>query len=86
MRRKWRMMIVIVVGLLVAYAKIQVPVLFVYGTHDWSRPGEREANRTITPGSRVTIVSNAGHFLSLDAPEDIIQLILSFRDARHERT
>jgi len=55
------------------YPKIDVPVLLVYGDYDWSHPEEREGNHRTIPGSQMKIVSAAGHFLSLDAPERLIQ-------------
>ncbi len=58
------------------YHQIDVPVLLVYGDHDWSRPEEREANHRAIPGAGITIVKDAGHFLALDAPEALTQLIL----------
>ena len=58
------------------YNKIDVPVLLVYGDHDWSRPEEREANQRAIPRAKMTIVKDAGHFLALDAPEALAQLIL----------
>lgn len=63
------------------YARIEIPVLLVYGEHDWSRRDEREANHKIIPGSQVRTINSAGHFLSLDAPEPLIQLILTFNRA-----
>ncbi|MFQ5804485.1 MAG: alpha/beta fold hydrolase, partial [Candidatus Methylomirabilales bacterium] len=51
------------------YPKIAVPVMLVYSERDWSRPDEREANHRAIPGGQKTIVKDAGHFLSLDAPE-----------------
>lgn len=62
------------------YGKIKIPTLLIYGEHDWSQPKEREANHKLIPDAKMVIVSNANHFLSLDAPEDVIQLILSFKD------
>lgn len=70
----------------VDYAKIAVPVVLVYGEHDWSRPEEREANQRVIPGSRMTIVRGAGHFLSLDAPEAVIEIIRNFTLAREKET
>jgi pimeloyl-ACP methyl ester carboxylesterase len=64
------------------YAKIEIPVLLVYGDHDWSRPDEREANHKIIPGSEIKTVGGAGHFLSLDAPGPLTQLILTFSRAK----
>jgi pimeloyl-ACP methyl ester carboxylesterase len=60
------------------YPKIDVPVLLVYGDHDWSRQEEREANHRAIPGAQMTIVKDAGHFLALDAPEALTQLIRDF--------
>lgn len=60
------------------YTKINVPVLLVYGDHDWSRPDEREANHRIIPRSQMTTVSGASHFLSLDAPVEFTKIILNF--------
>jgi pimeloyl-ACP methyl ester carboxylesterase len=61
-----------------AYRSIDRPVLLLYGDHDWSRPGEREANRQDIPKSELKVVSNAGHFLALDAPNEFVQRILEF--------
>jgi len=60
------------------YNKIDIPVLLVYGDHDWSRPEEQEANQREIPGARMTTVKDAGHFLALDAPEALTQLIRDF--------
>jgi len=60
------------------YSQIDVPVLLVYGGHDWSRPDEREANRHTIPGAQMTVVKDAGHFLALDAPEALTQLVRDF--------
>ncbi len=60
------------------YNRIDVPVLLVYGDHDWSHPEEREANQRAIPGAQMTIVKDAGHFLALDAPEALTQLIRHF--------
>ena len=66
------------------YAKIAVPVLLVYGEGDWSRLDEREANHRAILGAQMTIVKDAGHFLSLDAPDALIEHILNFSHARQE--
>lgn len=60
------------------YGQIKVPVLLVYGEHDWSRPDERDANQKAIPGAEMTIVKDAGHFMSLDAPDDVVRLIKQF--------
>jgi len=57
------------------YPRIRVPVLLLYGDHDWSRAAEREANAREIPGAQLRTVARAGHFLSLDAPEEIIRAV-----------
>ncbi|MCI0401879.1 MAG: alpha/beta hydrolase [Gammaproteobacteria bacterium] len=60
------------------YGRIRIPVLLVYGAHDWSRPEERDANQKAIAGAEMTIVSDAGHFISLDAPDEVIRSIKRF--------
>ena len=60
------------------YGSIDRPVLLVYGDHDWSRVAEREADRQAIPGAELHTVRDAGHFLSLDAPEDLVREVFRF--------
>ena len=60
------------------YGEIKIPVLVIYGDHDWSRPDERQSTVESIPGAKVETVSNGGHFLSLDQPERLAKLIKSF--------
>jgi pimeloyl-ACP methyl ester carboxylesterase len=62
------------------YAHIRVPVLLLYGEHDWSRPAEREEAARRIPGAARHTVESAGHFLSFDAPEDVIARVVEFVD------
>jgi pimeloyl-ACP methyl ester carboxylesterase len=64
------------------YGAIDRPVLLVYGDHDWSRPPEREANRQAIPGARFHVVQNAGHFLALDAPDELLEAVKDFPTTR----
>jgi pimeloyl-ACP methyl ester carboxylesterase len=57
------------------FPHIRVPVTLCYGEHDWSRPSERDANARAIPGVRALTLSAAGHFSSLERPEDIARLI-----------
>jgi len=57
------------------YPSIERPVVLLYGDHDWSLPKEREANAALIPGSRMRVVEHAGHFLSVDAPDDLVRAI-----------
>ncbi|HXE85029.1 MAG TPA: alpha/beta hydrolase [Gemmatimonadales bacterium] len=58
------------------YGNIGLPVLLLYGDHDWSRDAEREADHRAIPGSRMRIVKDAGHFLALDAPDAFVQAVV----------
>jgi pimeloyl-ACP methyl ester carboxylesterase len=52
--------------------------LLVYGEHDWSKPKEREATLRDIPGAKMQTVAGGGHFLSLDRPQEVGQLIAEF--------
>jgi len=60
------------------YAHINVPVLLVWGDQDWSRSSEREHDRGLIPGAQVATIANGGHFLSLDCPRELNELIIQF--------
>ena len=60
------------------YREINLPVLVIYGDRDWSRQEERRRTVEAIPGAKVETVANGGHFLSLDQPERLAQLIKSF--------
>jgi pimeloyl-ACP methyl ester carboxylesterase len=60
------------------YGEITVPVLVVYGDRDWSREDERQRTVQAIPGAKVETVANGGHFLSLDQPARLAELIKSF--------
>jgi pimeloyl-ACP methyl ester carboxylesterase len=60
------------------YGNIALPVLLLYGDHDWSRDAEREADHRAIAGSRIRIVKNAGHFLALDAPSEFVRAVVDF--------
>lgn len=61
------------------YGKVSVPVLLVYGDHDWSRVPERQATARAVPGARMVTVENAGHFMPLDQPGAVIEQIRSMK-------
>lgn len=60
------------------YVKISVPVLVIYGDQDWSREPERHATLERIPGAKLEVVTNGGHFLSLDRPQDVVRLVREF--------
>ncbi len=57
------------------YGNITVPVSLIWGDKDWSRSSEREHDRSLIPGVRMTTVENGGHFLPLDRPDAVIELL-----------
>jgi pimeloyl-ACP methyl ester carboxylesterase len=60
------------------YPAIKVPVLLVYGEEDWAPPDERERTRSLIPGVVIETVRNGNHFLPLDRPRELQQLIVRF--------
>jgi len=60
------------------YGQIGIPVLLVWGDRDWARPPEREHDRTLVPNVEMTMVEGGGHFLPLDRPRALTELILRF--------
>ena len=67
------------------YRNINIPVSLIWGDKDWSRPDEREHDRRLIPGVQVVTVENGGHFLPLDRPRELQELIVRFADTRPER-
>lgn len=66
------------------YGNIDVPALMVWGAEDWARPDERRVDESLVPGVRVVTVEGGGHFLPLDASDDVVRLIRSV-DVRRPR-
>lgn len=60
------------------YGNINVPVCLAWGAKDWSRPSEREHDRSLIPGVQMTTIENGGHFLPLDRPQELSELIIRF--------
>jgi pimeloyl-ACP methyl ester carboxylesterase len=67
----------------IEYPQIRIPTLIIYGERDWAPLPARERNRALIAGGAVTTVSDGGHFLSLDRPRELTDLIVRFitRDA-----
>jgi len=64
------------------YGKINLPVLLIWGEQDWARSSEREHDRGLIPGAQVATVENGGHFLPLDRPRELCELIIQFAGKR----
>jgi pimeloyl-ACP methyl ester carboxylesterase len=67
------------------YKDINVPVCLIWGDKDWSRPGERDHDRSLIPHAQMTTVENGGHFLPLDRPQELQELIVHFAASRAQR-
>ncbi|MET7474855.1 alpha/beta hydrolase [Streptomyces sp. NPDC005648] len=57
------------------YPEVKAPVHLVYGENDWSRPSDREANRRLLPDADYTQVPGADHFIALERPEVVADLL-----------
>jgi pimeloyl-ACP methyl ester carboxylesterase len=60
------------------YGRIDGPVLLIYGDRDWSRPSDREHTRALIPNVVMKTVAGGGHFLPLDRPRELSELIIDF--------
>jgi pimeloyl-ACP methyl ester carboxylesterase len=60
------------------YACIKVPVLFLWGSRDWARPDEREHDFQLVAGAEMVTVEDAGHFMPLDRPDEVIKHLRAF--------
>ncbi|MEU4253768.1 alpha/beta hydrolase [Amycolatopsis sp. NPDC026612] len=59
------------------YPEIKAPIHLVYGEKDWSRPSDRQANKHLLPEADFTLVSGAGHFIALERPDVLADLVNS---------
>ncbi|WP_335988399.1 alpha/beta fold hydrolase [Glycomyces sp. MUSA5-2] len=57
------------------YRDVTAPIHLVYGERDWSRPADREANRALLPRAEFTQVPGAGHFIALERPDVLVDLL-----------
>jgi pimeloyl-ACP methyl ester carboxylesterase len=60
------------------YRRIGIPVMLIWGDHDWATPSERENDCTLIKGAEMTTLKRGGHFLPLDRPEEVRDLIVRF--------
>ena len=60
------------------YKKIKVPVLLIYADKDWAPHSERQKTRKRLPNAQSATIKNGGHFLSLDRPQGLAELIVKF--------
>jgi pimeloyl-ACP methyl ester carboxylesterase len=66
---------------------IDVPVLVVWGKGDgWLDPLQAPRLRDAIPGSKLELVSRAGHFVQEDAPKEVAEELVSFFSGDEKRT
>ncbi len=59
------------------YPEVKAPIHLVYGEKDWSRPSDRKADKQLLPAARFTQVPGAGHFIALERPDVLADLLRS---------
>jgi pimeloyl-ACP methyl ester carboxylesterase len=65
---------------------VEVPVLVAWGEEDgWLDPSQAPRLREEIPGSELELISEAGHFVQEDAPEEIAKALASFFSGDGER-
>lgn len=57
------------------YSETDLPVMIVWGEDDWSTEEERMRSAKPISNAQVQTIPDAGHFLSLDAPEAVIAAV-----------
>ena len=50
----------------------------VWGDKDWARAGERQHDRSLLAGVQTVTIENGGHFLPLDRPRELQEVIVRF--------
>src|SRR5882672_1805573 len=60
------------------YGRIRITTLLIYGEQDWAPLAQRERTRALIPGVTMKTVGDGGHFLSLDRPGELTDLIVGF--------
>jgi hypothetical protein len=63
------------------YGRIGIPVMLIWGDRDWALPHEREHDHTLIPNAQMTTLERGGHFLSVDRPQELCDLIVRFASA-----
>lgn len=61
-----------------AYPDIRMPAMLIWGDNDWARASEREHDCSLIPGVETVTTKDAGHFLPLDRPQQLRELIIRF--------
>lgn len=59
------------------YSEVVAPIHLIYGDADWSRPTDRQANKRQLPKATFLEVPNTGHFMALERPAVLADLLNS---------
>lgn len=62
----------------VNYQQISSPVTLVYGENDWSTKEERSRTLNKVPDAKFETIANSGHFLSVDNPNALKQVVTKY--------
>lgn len=57
------------------YRKVAAPIQLIYGEKDWSCTSDRQANRQLLPEADYSLVPGAGHFIALERPDVLADLL-----------
>ena len=60
---------------------INVPTLLIAGEEDTVSPAEMDLMRQKIPGSRLQVISRAGHYAALEQPDEFVALLRNFLDS-----
>lgn len=59
------------------YPNARAQVTLIYGSDDWSTISERRENQRIINHAKLIKIENSGHFIALENPEKVAEIILS---------
>lgn len=66
------------------YDNINIPILLLYGSGDWSTLQERDEVHSSIPNATIKTLYDSGHFASLDASENVAKEILKHKKIQEQ--
>lgn len=61
------------------YGRVKAPIQLIDTQFDWSTKEEQQSRRALMPAAKRYEIRNAGHFVSLEKPEEIAKIVLEGR-------